>query len=216
MRSLLLGMTIIVLLTGAPAEAQFLQQFDETLWGVQASFTPQWTSPSQFRHLLGADELELRGSEFSVGFARGRMSGGHWGLSLVQQQFKEGSVCFPDEPSCIEATGSARLRGFMFDWFQPFGGPFAGDRVQVGINAGVGAGWFDGTVRVDGVDADASDWLAFRGQLDTSIPVPVARIEFAVGVIVARGLKVIGSGGYGLPGNRRAVISIAYFPMAGR
>ena len=216
MRSLRVGTAIILFAAASPADAQFLQAFEETLWGVQASFTPQWKSPPQLRHVFEADEVDLRGSEFSVGFARGRMSGGHWGLSFVQDQFKEGSVCFPDKPSCVEATGSARLRGFMVDWFQPFGGPFAGDRVQVGINAGVGAGWFDGTVRVDGEDVDANERLAFLGRTGRSIPVPMARIEFAVGVIVAPGLKIIGSSGYGLPGNRRVTIGMAYFPMAGR
>jgi hypothetical protein len=37
-----------------------------------------------------------------------------------------------------------------------------------------------------------------------------------VAVTVAPGLKVIGSGGYGLPFKRRIGISIAYFPMAAR
>ena len=39
LRSLFVGTTIILLAAAAPADAQFLQAFDETLWGVQASLT---------------------------------------------------------------------------------------------------------------------------------------------------------------------------------
>ena len=44
----------------------------------------------------------------------------------------------------------------------------------------------------------------------------MVRAEFAVAVRVAPGLKVLAQSGYGLPGKRRFVVNLAYFPLAGR
>ena len=211
LRSSLLAGTTAVLIAGS-ANAQFLQSFDESLWGIQGSLTPTWRSMEQFRNLISASAVDMSGSEYTVGFARGRMSGGHWGLSLVQQRIKSGSACFTGEPECIDAT-NAGLRGLEFNWFVPFGSPFAGDRVQVGMNVGLGAGWYNGTVHVGGYDVAANVWLRFRDQ--KNLPVPIMRGEFAVAGTVAPGLKIIGTGGYGLPGNRRITLHFAFFPLAG-
>ena len=64
-----------------------------------------------------------------------------------------------------------------------------------------------------GAEVPAADMLPDRWK---NIPVPIFRAEVAVAVTVAPGLKIIGSGGYGLPFQRRIGISIAYFPMAAR
>ena len=204
------------MLGASRANGQFLETFEEKLWGVQVSFTPEWTALKQFRSLIQADDVSLAGSEYSVGFARGRMSGGHWGLSLVRERVKKGAVCFPQEPPCYEPTGSTRLQGLAFNWFLPFGSPFAGDRIQVGMNVDVGAGWFDGMLRAGDVEMAAGELLRLQGPDGPGAPIPIMRVEFAAGVTVAPGLKVIGSGGYGLPGSRRVTLSIAYFPLAGR
>ena len=69
----------------AAPEAQFLEAFEEDRWGVHASFTPQWRAPDQFRYLVGADEVgDWTGSDYTIGFVRGRATGGEWGLSLVR------------------------------------------------------------------------------------------------------------------------------------
>ena len=206
---LLAGAAILV---AGSANAQFLQSFDETLWGVQGSFTPTWQSLDQFRNVISASAVDMSGAEYSIGFARGRMSGGHWGLSLVRQQVKAGSVCFADEPECLD-TANAGLQGLEFNWFLPFGSPFAGERVQMGMNLGLGAGWYNGTVRVGGHDVVANRWLRFLDK--DNVPVPIMRGEFAVAGILAPGLKLIGTGGYGMPGTRRLSLSIAFFPRAG-
>ena len=203
--------SLLGILIAGPANAQFLESFDEQLWGVQGSFTPTWNTPEQLRNLISADTVDISGSEYTIGFARGRMSGGHWGLSLVRQRIDTGSVCFPDE--CLDLA-DAQLQGFEFNRFLPFGGRFAGDTIQVGMNIGVGAGWYQGTVRVDGRDEEAREWLQFRDS--DSIPIPLVRAEIAVAGSVGPGLKVIGSGGYGLPGSRRLTVSVAYFPLGDR
>ena len=210
--SSLLAGTTAILIAGS-ANAQFLQSFDETLWGVQGSLTPTWNSLEQFGRFISASSVDMSGSEYTIGFARGRMSGGHWGLSLVRQRVRSGTVCFADEPDCIDPT-DASLQGLEFNWFVPFGSPFAGDRVQVGMNVGLGAGWYKGTIHVGGFDVAANTWLRFRDQ--ENLPVPIVRGEFAVAGTVAPGFKLIGTGGYGMPGNRRISLNFAFFPGAGR
>ena len=217
-------LTAVLLLTGSvPASAQFLEDFEERLWGVQFSFTPEWQSVEQTEKILGFERFDLSGSDFTVGFARGRMRSGHWGVSLLRQRWQEAAICA--NSGCYDSQGSVWLQGFAANWFLPFGSPFAGDRVQAGAHVDLGGGWFQGTARIDDLTVDglpsdrageevpAADLLP-----DTfkNIPVPLFRAEVAVAVTVAPGLKIIGSGGYGLPFKRRIGISVAYFPMAAR
>ena len=214
---------VAILLLGAgsvPANAQFLEDFEERLWGAQFSFTPGWESVQLATNALNFDEFDLTGSDWTIGFTRGRMRSGHWGLSLVRQRWKEASICNGSE--CYEAAGSVGLRGFVANWFLPFGTPFAGDRLQAGMHVDLGGAWFEGDVRVTDVVADGA--VVAPGQEVpvsdllpegwNSIPLPLVRVEAAVGVTVAPGLKVIGSGGYGFPFKRSFGISVAYFPMA--
>ena len=223
MRSLLI-LTAVLLLTGhGTASAQFLEDFEERLWGVQFSFTPEWRSEELGGDLLNLPRLDISGSDFTVGFARGRLRSGHWGLSLLRQRWQEAAICTDSE--CFESTGSAWLQGFAANWFLPFGSPFAGDRVQAGMHVDVGAGWLQGAVRVDEVSLDGAPLDRVGLEIPAAdvlpdpwsrVPVPLFRAEVAVAVTVAPGLKVIGSGGYGLPFTRRFGVSVAYFPMAAR
>ena len=210
-QALLVGALLVW--TVGPAEAQFLEAFEERLWGVQASLTPTWNSMDQFRRVLGADTVQdMQGSEWSVGFVRGRMSGGHFGVSMVRQRMKAGTVCFFD--GCVEVSEATRLQGIEGNWFLAPGSPFAGDRVQVGANLGLGAGWYQGMVHTPGGDEEAADWLGFQRR--ESLPVLMLRAEIAVAVRVAGGLKVMAQSGYGLPGRRRLVVNLAFFPLGGR
>ena len=81
------------------------------------------------------------------------------------------------------------------------------------MHIGVGGGWYQGIVPWRDEDVDVRELLTVGNR---SIPIPIFRAEFAVGVTVAPGLKIIGSGGYGFPGNRRPTVSVAYFPLGGR
>ena len=58
----LIVITFVVLLSGSPASAQFLEQFEESLWGVQASLTPEWRSAGLARDILGLEKFDLSGS----------------------------------------------------------------------------------------------------------------------------------------------------------
>ncbi len=72
----LIVMTSVMLLCDSPASAQFLERFEESHWGVQASLTPEWRSAEFVRDIFGADKFDMSGSDFTVGFARGRMRSG--------------------------------------------------------------------------------------------------------------------------------------------
>ncbi|MCY4025882.1 MAG: hypothetical protein OXH75_06160 [Acidobacteria bacterium] len=220
------GVAILSTFASAPAAAQFLEAFEEDRWGVHAWFTPQWRAPDQFRHLVGADEVVgWEGSDYGFGFVRGRATGGEWGLSLVRQRVKADSeLCLSAEAggACADAVESIRglrLQGFEFHWFAPLA-TFADDRVQVGVNTSAGAGWYEGSVRrpavAGGQALEAPDVLRFGGpEGPEGLPVPLFRVEFAMAGVIARGLKVIGSGGYGLHGSRRIGIALSYFPQFG-
>ena len=208
----------VLLLCGSPARAQFLERFEESRWGVQASLTPEWRSADFVSDVFGFEKFDLSGSDFTIGFARGRMRSGHWGVSFLRQEWREVSVC--TELECYGATGSVRLRGVAANWFVPFGSPFAGDRLQVGMHVDAGAGWFEGNVRVDevlgeGLLADRAGREVPAAELLPDgwrdVPLPLFRAEVAVAARVAPGLKLIGSGGFGFPFGRRIGISVAYF-----
>ena len=222
MRSLWMLTAVFLAAGSVPAHAQFLEDFEERLWGVQVSFTPEWQSLDLSGGVLKLEEFDISGSDYAIGFARGRMSSGHWGVSLVRQRWQEMTICTNAE--CYESTPTTRLQGIAGNWFLPFGSPFAGDRLQAGMHVDLGAGWLDGTVReiytsADGAAVPAGEEVAvaelFSAPWD-KVPLPLFRAEVAVAVTVAPGFKVIGSGGYGFPFKRRIGISVAYFPMAGR
>ena len=214
----------MALAIAAPAEAQLRDLFEENRWGVHFSFTPEWQSPDPFRHLLGVDQIiDWRGSDFSVGVARGGARGREWGVALIRQRVEADSlICLglDGDGACsdpIESTDDLRLQGFEFHWFTPFV-RFADDRVQVGVNAAAGAGWHQGTIlrpRDGAGPVNAADVLRFRRQEDAGdfpIPIPMFRVEVGVGAAVAPGLRLLASGGYGMPGTRRIGVSLSYFP----
>ena len=223
MRFVSLGVAVVtglLVVHSAPAHAQFLEDFEETVWGVQTSFTPRWRSVGLVEDVFQIDALDITGSDFTFGFARGRMRSGHWGVSFLRQRWQEAHIC--GDGACAGSRGSAWLQGLNVNWFRPFGSPFAADRVQVGMHVDLGAAWYQGTVRIDEVLAGGSAWRVGEEVAVTdllpehwgNIPVPLVRVEAAVAVMAVRGLKIIGSGGWGFPFGRRFGMSVAWFPAA--
>ena len=165
-----LTMIAVALLFSSPTTAPgqqlpfFEGDVDPVLWGVSGSLTEAWVAPKEFRWLIGAETVDLQGSDFRIGFVRGSVRGGEWGLSYVHQTVDVGSEVglsrsFPEDiliPSCAaedfaagdcgvfySANDSLRLRGFELHRFAPF--VTFSDRVQVGMNFAGGAGWYKGT-----------------------------------------------------------------------
>ena len=151
-------------------QGQQLPFFEEDegpeLWGVNASYTTRWVAPKEFRWLVAAESVDLQGVDYRIGFVRGRVLGGEWGLSYVNQMVDQGSEIalsrsFPEDvviPSCspeafnagdcgvfYETNSGLRLRGFELHRFIPF--VTFSERVQVGMNIAGGGGWYRGTTR---------------------------------------------------------------------
>jgi hypothetical protein len=102
-------------------------------------------------------------------------------------------------------------------------------RVQIGLLGGGGVGWMKGTMRRDlvvynydesGEDGFGAERRRFSDEVvatellkpfgQTVDTLPLARLELAVGGIVAPGLKVRASGGFGLPAMQRFSLTAIY------
>ena len=172
-------------------------------WGLLVGFTPSWTMPEAARSTLeslwGGTEMDFSGNELRIGFVRGSELGGDTGVSFVRRSFEDGSSLIAEDGNRY-ATGGVALTGIEIHRFAPFG--TIQERVQIGLDFGAGVGIFGG--RVSGTapggavveDPVVEDALAFRG----SRFIPMARVEFAVAVITAPGLKLRARSGFSLPG----------------
>jgi hypothetical protein len=127
-------------------------------WGVIGSVTPTWNRASSLGMdrlavlLFDADTVDLKGSEFTIGIARGRDLGGDWGVSFLRkrvndgsrveslEQFCESGKCFTQGESRI--TRNVVLNGLEVHKFVPFG--TIKRRVQIGLNVGFGFGSLSG------------------------------------------------------------------------
>jgi hypothetical protein len=69
-----------VLLVSGQAAAQ--NQDQESRWGVTGSVIPFWKVPPSWKFNIPEDEIDLHGSEFTVGFVRGATTAAtgvcHW------------------------------------------------------------------------------------------------------------------------------------------
>jgi hypothetical protein len=70
----LVVMASVMLLCGSPASAQFLERFEESRWGLQASVTPEWRSADFVRDIFGADRFDLSGSDLGAALLRRTLS----------------------------------------------------------------------------------------------------------------------------------------------
>src|SRR5262245_54424375 len=76
-----------------PCSQAFAQPKPPSSWGVSVGIVPKWESSGSIKKLATLiftednGEIDLRGSEFRIGLARGRWLGGGWEVSLVQKKF---------------------------------------------------------------------------------------------------------------------------------
>jgi hypothetical protein len=216
---------------------------DATRWGVVGSFVPTWKIADQLSDLLiavdrdvQASAVDIRGSEFRIGVARGRELGGDWSLSLVRKRFRDSRVAQTDQfeffdgrRTVVQSSGFAydlnevTLTGIEYQRFRPFA--TIKERVQIGLTYGGGVGWLGGQAR--GVEFDPergmqtverpADALFSEGEVGlfsvmdyTLKPVPLARLELSVAGLVLPGVKVRASGGFNFPGYQVGSISVVY------
>ena len=138
-------------------------------WGVVGGFVPLWKTTSSVEKLgtlvFADDAVELlKGSEFRIGIARGRILSGDWGVSFIRKNFdgqnpstaEEGRGCqggsTPGGPVILSCTTSnvvltpddLQISGVEVHKFIAFA--TIQERVQIGLNVaggvGVGRGGF--------------------------------------------------------------------------
>lgn len=192
------GLSVLV---GVPTEAT--AQSRRLQWGLLLGATPAWTTPEAVRgsleRLWGGTEMDFSGTALRVGLVRGSELGGDSGLSFVRRAFADGSSLVAEDGNRY-ATHGVVLNGIELHRFSPFG-TFR-ERVQLGLDFGAGVGFFDGAVAgtapggaaVEG--AALEDALTFRG----SRFIPLARLEFAVALLILPGLKARARSGVSLSG----------------
>jgi hypothetical protein len=210
-RTLLLTATILL---AAAARLTAQEQ-----WGVNLGVTPTWQTGPGVNALFGADQVDVHGSEFRIGFVRGLDIEGDWGLSLVRTNIAAGSTVDADVAPCSRGTCGTYLRandpihmtGLEFHQFYPF--KTWRERVQLGMVGAVGLGWLKGNVSKR-VITDQSDTEATVDAGEFYPPsksvVPLVHVELAVAGVIVPGFKIRASGGWGMPGYHTFGINFIY------
>lgn len=220
---------LFVFFACAPVFAQ------ESSWGVSASIVPTWTVPSDnalVKAMFGGETVDITGTEFRIGFVRGRMLGGDWGVSFVRRKLKDGSTVsdlYTDdfapgiEQGDLTTLRNVEITGVEIHKFSPFG--TIKQRLQIGLVFGGGIGSSKGILDRRSVSLDqrfVGNTPVFtaretREMLDAKeliFPgnglVPLGRLEIAVAGLVAPGLKVRASGGLSFPGTHSFSIAGVY------
>jgi hypothetical protein len=218
MRTRIVVVVVLGLLScSVPARAQA----QRTYWGVSGEVEPVWQVPSSFKVLFDADSLTFKGSEYSIGFVRGSILGGDWGVSFVHKTVSDNSnVTRLLSSQCAGCgnyftTSGASFTGVEVHRFVPFG--TIKQRVQIGMNFAGGVAELNGTVHELSVsptgavsqNVDASTLFAPGGHQIKVIP--LAKIEFAVAGILGPDLKIRAGGGFDFPGYNKFNIAVVYF-----
>lgn len=229
MRRILWTGAVFLVMSGAASAQQ------QSSWGLSGVLAPSWKVPADneiFKLLFEADELNVGGSEFRIGFVRGRMLGGDWGVSYVRRKIDDGSTIatsYGDEPEVgfhigeFTTTRDVVIDGVEVHKFTPFA--TIKRRVQIGLLFGGGVGTAKGTLDTRIVDANFQfvggrqmispvESLEVREAKELILPgngiVPLGRLELAVAGLVTPGLKVRASGGLSFPGMHSFSISAVY------
>lgn len=243
-------LSLLLILLSAPAA---LAQRDRLLvepsppaeWGVTFSFLPTWDfRPVELAGLAGADPesitganggTTLKGSTWSIGFARGRALGAEWGLSFVQQRIRKGSVidrvyrydCLPGT-QCIDGErltlSDVTVIGPEVHFYIPFA--TVRERVQFGIVLAGGGGAFRGTgvedrvrtpccvapivtteTRLEGNISEITDKIFFSDAPYTIF----GRAEPGVAVIASPQVRIFAGAGFHYPATTYFSVRATYF-----
>jgi hypothetical protein len=210
-------------------------------WGLDVSVTPRWTIPSFVINKLAGSGggASISGSQWSVGFVRGRSTSGDWGVSFVHEPVKDGSsgyngdtTCgFSNGPlpgGCFDTSGSAitqsvAISGVEIRKFIPF--HLIDRRVQVGVEIAAGVGKLSGTLQKTnnnvtsvgfnsavGLPIGSASTTVTTESVTAELPatVPLMHFGFVAAVLLHPAVKVRWEVGYLLPGASFARISATY------
>jgi hypothetical protein len=134
-------------------------QDKKSLWGVRVAFTPGWEIADSVHKIFfePEDNGVMKGSEFSIGFVRGSVLGGDWGVSFVRKPFDNASgtnrldqdcfnqaqtICRPNHE--VKTFDNVYLNAFEVHRFIAIA--HITSRVQVGLNVGGGLGTMKGNI----------------------------------------------------------------------
>jgi hypothetical protein len=193
--------------TASVAEAQARR----TYWGVDVDITPKWRVPAWQEVVFDAQQIDLAGSEFRIGFVRGQSLGGDWGLSFVSRSVKDASAAILTNDGDVITTADNSMMGVEIGRFSPF--TTIKDRVQIGLSYAIGVGWYGDTVSVrhPNGSTEVVDAKALFSPNGINFPVtPLGRFELSVGGIITQNIKVRASGGISFPGQHTFRLSAIY------
>lgn len=207
---------LTVAIVGATSLPAFAQD-TSTHWGVNFSFTPQWEISDSVRKVIyeANDEGTMKGREISIGFVRGSMRGGDWGLSFVRKPFDDESGVVTHDQDCFNQAQTicrprtetnqfqtVYLNAFEVHWFKSV--VTIAHRAQVGFVIGGGLGTMNGNVlkttdRFEATGFNQNGPTGFTPVHEEEVSLakdellpyfPLIKLEAAGAVAVARGLKV--------------------------
>src|SRR5262245_55962385 len=210
-----------LLLVPALAYAQPRREF----WGVDAEFVPNWTTPSAFKFLFDADSVDFAGTDFRVGFVRGAILRGDWGVAYVHRTLSDDSLVVRrqgrDCPTCgsfLPGRGTT-LDGVEIHKFAALG--LIRQRVQLGANVAAGVGKAKGSVTQTTVSPQGATTSSQQSSLEASSlmslgdhnlkVVPLFRLEFVGTALLAPDLKLRVATGLDLPGYQKVSVGVVYF-----
>jgi hypothetical protein len=224
-RHTILALGLLLALPGA-AQAQ-------SHWGVSASFSPEWRTPKEVAQLLG-DSAEVSGTDFTIGFVRGRDQGGDWGFSFSRKRWDDGSGASTTEVDCTRhingcfadgeafASRGVSLMGVEVHKYMPFG--TIKERVQIGLNLAAGVGWLSGqaermtsfadvlATQSNGATVASQAFLAETVDISEELPpvIPMAKVHLVGAAIINSHLKLKVQTGINFPGTERVSVALVY------
>jgi hypothetical protein len=236
MKRTVIAVLALTALTPTRLAAQTAEQ--AVLWGITASVTPRWSAAGAVKHYVDADQYDISGGEFTVGFVRGRSLGAEWGVSLVRKSVEEGStsrfgtfsVCYQQQ--CVERSTTFVARNVSLlgvEAHKFFNLVTIRRRVQIGVNLAAGVvqvrGQAEKTLRYATLVTDPATGdpriqqvtevsmvdggQIFSGGNEVSYAAS-AKVEAGVGFILNRNVKVRVTGGVNFPGYHIASFHVIY------
>lgn len=224
-----LAATLLALVL-VPAMAR--AQESPKLFGIRASFAPEWKGQESYKSIFGLDGTgTINGSDLTIGFARGTNLGGEWGVSYIRKKLKTDGIVDAEGGTCgtncsFAFTETSTFDNVYLDGVEAhFSIPFVTikRRVQVGLSLGFGAGFPKGTVHQVVEDVNVTPGpggqpitQANRDEFDEAAKdvffpvIPIVKVEAEVGVILAPGLKVRAGGGFNFPSQKALHMAVVY------
>lgn len=194
-----------VVLAPLPAAAQATRQF----WGASVDFVPTWQVPDSFKVLFDASGVTVQGSEFRVGFVRGAILGGDWGVSYVRKNLSDDSLIFRNSGRVVLFPGGTTLDGVEVHKFAAIG--TIRQRVQLGADFAVGVGKFKGVIaQIGALPPTIEAQEIFKPGGEAIGVLPLLRVDFIATAILAPDVKIKFAAGLDSPGYTKFSLGAVY------